>query len=67
MTSDKQGTRERANRKGHKGLFKAKDQIPLSDWVKCQASRGGIEAQKNKKMRRDYRLNELTYEYDKVF
>ena len=55
------------NRKGYKDLFKAKEPIPMQDQVKCEATRGVTEAQNKKKSRRDYKLSELAYEYDKLF
>ena len=69
MALDKQErrTRERVNRKGYKDLFKAKEPIPMLDQVKCQATRGVTEAQNKKKLRRDYKLSELAYKYDKLF
>ena len=57
----------RANRKGYKGLLEGIEPIPTRDQVKCQATRGVTEAQNKKKLRRDYKLNELAYEYDKLF
>ena len=60
-------TRERANRKGYEDLFKAKEPIPTRSQVRCQATRAVIEAKNEKKLRRDYKLNELAYEYDKLF
>ena len=66
LDEQERSIRERVNRKGYEGLFKAKEPIPTLDQVKCQATRGVIEA-KNKKLRRDYKLNELAYEYDKLF
>ena len=35
--------------------------------VKCQVTRRVTEAQKNKKMRRDYKLSKVTHEYDNMF
>ena len=69
MTLDEQErrTRERANRKGYEDLFKAKEPIPTRSQVRCQATRAVIEAKNDKKLRRDYKLNELAYEYDKLF
>ena len=67
LDEQERSIREHANRKGYEGLFKAKDSIPTLDQVKCQATRGVIEAKNKKKLRRDYKLNELAYEYDKLF
>ena len=35
--------------------------------MRCQATSAVIEAKNKKKLRRDYKLNELAYEYDKLF
>ena len=67
LDEQERSIRERANRKGYEDLYKAKDPIPTLDQVKCQATRGVTEAQNKKKLRRDYKLNELAYEYDKLF
>jgi len=44
-----------------------KEPIPTLHQVKREAARVVTETQKNKKMRRDYKLRELAYEYDKLF
>ena len=67
MTSDKLSIRERANRKGHEGLFKAKVLIPTVHLMSCEATRRVTEAQKNKKTRRDYKFSEVAHEYDNMF
>ena len=69
MASEEQErrTRERANRKGYEGLSKVKEPIPTLHQAKREAARVVTETQKNKKMRRDYKLRELAHEYDKLF
>ena len=67
LDEQERSIRERANRKGYEDLFKAKEPIPTRSQVRCQATRAVIEAKNEKKLRRDYKLNELAYEYDKLF
>ena len=69
MASDEQerSVKEHADRKGYKDLFKAKGLIPMQNRVKCRATRAVKEAQNKMKLRRDYKLSELAYKYDKLF
>ena len=67
LDEQERSTRERANRKGYEDLFKAKEPIHTPSQVRCQATSAVIEAKNKKKSRRDYKLSELAYEYDKLF
>ena len=67
LDEQERSIRARANRKGYEDLFKAKEPIPTLSQVKCQATRAVIEAKNKKNSRRDYKLNELAYKYDKLF
>ena len=67
LEEQERSIRERANRKGYEDIFKAKEPIPTLSQVRCQRTRAVIAAKKKKKLRRDYKLNELAYEYDKLF
>ena len=67
LDEQERSIRERENRKGYEDLFKVKEPIPTLIQVKCQATRAVKEAKNKNKTRRDYKLRELAYEYDKLF